>query len=302
VDKREKLINGLLQYQFMNLERELKVAKRLALAAGSELMSYRGKEDLKRWKNKDGTPVTEADKASNKIIVLGLKRDFSDYSILSEESVDDLSRLDAYRVWCVDPLDGTRKFPDDFGIHIGLMQRIWIEENAVYQPILGVVYRPIEDRLYHGSNGNGASVIHQATKGWAHETPLNVSNVNDLSQANMLCIDETLKLLADKLGIPENQIEYGNGLGHHIIDILEGKDVIVDNRKAKVKKTEPAIGGEWDTCAPEAIVRAAGAIVTDLLGNAIVYNKEDPSHRNGLLVTNDQLHERVAAASKKYAT
>ena len=67
------------------------------------------------------------DKRANILILDRLKRDRPDDAVLSEEAVDDLSRVDADRVWIVDPVDGTREFSspgrDDWAVHIALWQR-----------------------------------------------------------------------------------------------------------------------------------------------------------------------------------
>src|SRR5215468_11202522 len=65
-------------------------------------------------------PVTEADRAVDAVLKKNLLRDGEGW--LSEESVDDLSRLDKECVWVVDPLDGTREFVQgipEFCVSIG---------------------------------------------------------------------------------------------------------------------------------------------------------------------------------------
>src|SRR5262244_2626711 len=68
-------------------------------------------------------PVTEADRAVDRVLRENLLRD--DEGWLSEESVDDFSRLDKRRVWVVDPLDGTREFVQgipEFCISIAMVE------------------------------------------------------------------------------------------------------------------------------------------------------------------------------------
>ncbi len=92
---------------------------------------------------KDGNePITEADIKSNQIISNSLSE--SNHPILSEESKDDLEkRLEAKKVWIVDPLDGTTDFVNktgEFTIMIALV------ENQI--PILGVILCPPQNTLY----------------------------------------------------------------------------------------------------------------------------------------------------------
>jgi 3'(2'), 5'-bisphosphate nucleotidase len=85
------------------------------------------------------------DLESNALILDRLAVERPDDLVLSEESVDDPARLDADRVWIVDPLDGTREYviPDrpDWAVHIALWERgAGIVAAAVSQPALGEVY------------------------------------------------------------------------------------------------------------------------------------------------------------------
>ena len=90
------------------------------------------------------------DKRANVLILDRLKRDRPDDAVLSEEAVDDLSRVRADRVWIVDPVDGTREFSlpghEDWAVHIALWQRDGgpdggITDAVVGLPARGEVYR-----------------------------------------------------------------------------------------------------------------------------------------------------------------
>src|SRR6201987_2621181 len=85
-------------------------------------------------------PVTEADRAVDAVLKKNLLRDGEGW--LSEESVDDLSRLEKERVWVVDPLDGTREFVQgipEFCVSIGYV------ENGV--PVAGGICNPATNEL-----------------------------------------------------------------------------------------------------------------------------------------------------------
>ena len=90
-------------------------------------------------------PVTEADKAVDRILRRNLLRDGEGW--LSEESVDDRSRLDRDRVWVVDPLDGTREFVQgipEFCVSVAMV------ENGI--PTAGGICNPATDELILGSH------------------------------------------------------------------------------------------------------------------------------------------------------
>ena len=84
------------------------------------------------------------DRAANELLLEGLAAARPDDAVLSEESADDPARLDASRVWIIDPLDGTREFRegrDDWAVHVALSVDGRPEVGAVALPSLGVVHR-----------------------------------------------------------------------------------------------------------------------------------------------------------------
>ena len=79
--------------------------------------------DFKVNKKDDNSPITKADLESNKILRFALEK--TGIPILSEEDVDDKSRLDSEKVWIIDPLDGTQDFVNrtgEFTILVGLVE------------------------------------------------------------------------------------------------------------------------------------------------------------------------------------
>ena len=97
----------------------------------------------------DDSPITKADLESNKILRSVLE--ISGIPILSEEDVDDKTRLGSEKVWIVDPLDGTSDFVNrtgEFTIMVGLVQN--------HIPVMGLIYWPINQKLYYAEKGMGA--------------------------------------------------------------------------------------------------------------------------------------------------
>ncbi len=54
---------------------------------------------------------------------------------------------------------------------------------------------------------------------------------------------------------------------------------------------------EWDTCAPDAILRAAGGAISDAWGRPLRYNKSDVRQRQGLAASNGAIHAQIVAAT-----
>jgi myo-inositol-1(or 4)-monophosphatase len=95
-------------------------------------------------------PVTEADRAVDAVLRQSLLRD--DEGWLSEESVDDLARLERQRVWIVDPLDGTREFVA--GIPEFCVSVAMVEDGL---PVAGGIFNPATDETFLGSLGSGVT-------------------------------------------------------------------------------------------------------------------------------------------------
>src|SRR3984885_14202894 len=95
-------------------------------------------------------PVTEADRAVDAILRKTLLRAAEGW--LSEETVDDFTRLDKQRVWVVDPLDGTREFVagiPEFCVSIAMV------ENGI--PIAGGICNPATNETFVGSLESGVT-------------------------------------------------------------------------------------------------------------------------------------------------
>src|SRR5580692_10373299 len=95
-------------------------------------------------------PVTEADRALDAVLRKELLRDGEGW--LSEESVDDYTRLEKSRVWVVDPLDGTREFVagiPEFCVSIG-----YVEHG---RPVAGGIYNPATGETFLGSIASGVT-------------------------------------------------------------------------------------------------------------------------------------------------
>lgn len=129
---------------------ELAIAKEAAREAGSAILNvYR--EDIEVILKHDDTPVTRADYASNVLILEKLSQAFPEHAFLSEESPDDLSRLEKQYCWIIDPLDGTKEFikkNDEFTINIALAKD--------RELILAIIYAPVQGELFFAVRGQGA--------------------------------------------------------------------------------------------------------------------------------------------------
>lgn len=245
------------------MKREVEVAVRLAREAGAAAMSHYG--TVTAAEKDGGSPVTEADHAANHVIVAGLREAFPDDGILSEESKDRPDRLEQERVWIVDPLDGTKEFLSEngeFSIMIGLA--------VGGEAVLGVVYRPVGDRLYGGLAGAGAW-----TEVEGRRAPLEPASAGDHLRmvGSRSHSDPLIERMREALAIDD--VAPSGSVGLKCALIAEGHRDVYVHPVPYLK--------EWDTCAPELLVRESGGTVTDCRGEPLRYNKEDPRQPHGIL-------------------
>ena len=258
---------------------ELEIAVNAAIKAGETILDiYDG--NFRTTTKTDDSPVTDADFKSNEIIKKILSK--TDYSILSEEDIDDPKRLSENTIWVIDPLDGTSDYIDktgEFTIMISL-----IKNN---EPILGVISWPTEKTLFVAQKGSGA--FRYSNNEW---TKISVSKISDLSLCRTVGsrhhLTDKEKNFIKKLGIV-NFTSIGSSLKVGKISSGEADAYITTTDKMK----------EWDSAASHCIVHEAGGKMTDMLGNDISYNNKDVYHHNGILVTNGLLHDKIVKEFKK---
>lgn len=251
----------------IDLEKECACAMKLALAAGKAVMAIYD-TDLKVTSKADGKgPVTEADLLANRIILKGLQETFPQDGILSEEMPDSLERLKKERVWCIDPIDGTKDFiakNGEFAIQIGLI----INGKAM----LGVLYLPAKDALYFGGPHMGATLLSGLERTKLH---VNVDKpMQDLIIANSrFHRNESITVFMEKTGI-HKEITHGS---------IGGKVSIITKGEADLFLYAAPHVSEWDICAPQAILEGAGGKVTDCMGGPLHYNQEIPNYPKGII-------------------
>jgi 3'(2'), 5'-bisphosphate nucleotidase len=262
--------------EIADLTAELRFAMKVAREAATIVNTFYVGSSEVRYKN-DREPVTEADRSANQHIVTRVRAEFPGDGMLSEESKDDLTRLDCERVWIIDPLDGTKEFiarNGEFSIMIGLAVR--------GEPVLGVVMQPEAGLLYVGARGQGA---------WLYEAEerisLDVSATDRTNQMTLVSSRSHRQQITDKmrtvLRITSERVSGSVGLKVGLI-ARELADLYI----------HPSPGcKEWDLCAPHALLEAAGGTMTDCWGNPLRYNKRDVRAHNGLVASNGRIHEQV---------
>jgi len=262
-------------------ENELAVAIELARETGEEILRRYTepiKIESKIYEDKYAEPVTEADRVANEMIVNSLRREFPDDGILAEESVDDETRLQKNRVWMIDPIDGTSGFIErngDFAVQIGLA--------VAGESVLGVVYQPFHRILYRAVKEGGCWVEYGNTA----PTRTIVSAQNDFREMTLAVSrshrSPRMSRVVETLDV-KKEVQRGS-VGVKVGLIVSRDCDLYIHLSPRTK--------EWDTCAPEIILREAGGGFTDIFGRPFIYNKPDPRNLNGIAATNGVVHQNV---------
>ena len=261
-------------------EKELQLAVRLAREAGAAILEFYDTQLVIQQKQdaSDFEPVTQADRTANELIVNGIRHQFPDDGILAEESIDTDRRLEKERVWMIDPLDGTNGFINhdgDFAVQVGLA----VNGRA----ILGVVYQPLPGVLYRAVEGSGAWI---ERSGFAPER----AQVSDNSDP------ETMRLAASRThrSARMDQVVRAIGFKEEVRRGSVGVKVgLIIERQCDLYIHLSPRTKQWDTCAPEVILRESGGRLTDLFGAPLLYNSPEVKNLNGLVATNSAAHETV---------
>lgn len=230
-------------------------------------------QDFTPEQKEDRSPVTEADKRAEVVILEALKDVIPDVPVLAEESFTAGVRPEVSdRFLLVDPVDGTKEFikkNGEFTINIALI------ENGV--PVAGCVYAPALERLYVGADG--AAAAGAAKPGDAFDaSSLSPIKVRDGSSPQKIAVmsrshaDEETRQFAEKQGVTET-ISAGSSL--KFCRVAEGAADLY-----------PRFGPtmEWDTGAGHAVVNGAGGKVTRPDGSPFLYGKVADGYKNGPFV------------------
>jgi myo-inositol-1(or 4)-monophosphatase len=197
-------------------------------------------------------PVTEADRAVDAVLRQNLLRDGEGW--LSEETVDNPSRLGKERVWIVDPLDGTREFVKglpEFCVSIGFV------ENG--KPVAGGIYNPATKESFLGSMDTGVLYNGQPTRPSQRKT-----------------LDGAL-ILASRSEVKRGEWkQFENGpFRVQAMGSIAYKLALVSAGLADITFTLTP-KNEWDVAAGAALMRSAGGFVSTLEKTVLTANRRDP--------------------------
>ena len=241
------------------------MAIKAARAAGRVAMEYyRSKFDVQM--KPDRTPVTQADKEAERVMIEMLRNAFPDYGVLGEE----FGAQGPKEIrWIIDPIDGTKNFIRRIPFWSVLLA---LEEHG--EVTAGVVHNPVTGELYHARKGKGA---------YANGERIRVSTVDALD-TSLLC-HASLNLIRRAgywdgmvrlIDATERQRGWGEYYGYAVV------------AKGQAEISVEADLKPWDIAAVKILVEEAGGRFTDLDGAPTIYS-------GTALATNGKVHDAVLA-------
>lgn len=225
----------------------------IAREAGAiALKTFRG--NVRSWTKGGQSPVCEADLAVNEFLKARLAAQTPQHGWLSEESADDPGRLDAKRVWVIDPIDGTRAYLaglEDWTVSIALVE--------AGRPLLAALYAPATDELFLAERGGGAL---------RNEEPMRVTDADALAGA--------------RIGGPKNRLDRLAAVAPGIVAAKKIHSLALRFARLAQGSLDAVFASanshDWDLAAADLLVHEAGGALTDLAGRPVHYNRPEPVH------------------------
>ena len=285
----------------MLTETDLKLLTELAVRAaektGDYILSKVGNHGEANTKEGGNTPasqvVTEVDYESQRIILETLGdsiREFN-FGLLTEESEDDSSRLEADYFWCIDPLDGTLPFVEGspgYSVSISLVSKAG-------DPVIGVIRDPDAQVTFSACKGVGAFInggqvsindeVEKESLTWF--TDRSMKSIPKYSE-----LVDFMEQLAAQMGYSKLT------LINHAGSALNGAWVTKNAPAVYYKFPKPGKGGgsSWDFSASACILKEWGREPTDIFGDPLDLNKLGDTFMNerGVLYASDpKLNESI---------
>ncbi len=230
-------------------------------------MHYFGYEPKFWQKDNDQGPVSEADLEIDRLLHQELLAARPDYGWLSEETDEDLGRLEQDRIFIVDPIDGTRSFlarEENFAVAMAVVEKGEVTAALVHMPAKG--------RTYSAAKGKGA---------FLNGKPIQPSDRTRVKNAKVLAAGPQLLSQLWPNGAPPIKRHFRSSLAYRMCLVAEGRfDAMLTLRPS----------WEWDCSAGSLICEEAGAVVTNISNARHSFNSKG-AKMNGVIAAPSKLHK-----------
>jgi myo-inositol-1(or 4)-monophosphatase len=208
---------------------------------------------IKSWTKGHSSPVCEADIAVNDLLKDRLDTAAEGFGWLSEETLDDPKRMQARRLWIVDPIDGTRAYLaglTDWSISVALV------ENG--RPILGAVFAPVADEMFFAIAGKGATL---------NGAPIHTTDG---------------KRDGSRIAAPPGYLKRLRAIDASFVALPKVHSLALRFARVAQGQIDAAFASrdshDWDLAAADLLVHEAGGDLTTFTGHLLIYNRADPVH------------------------
>lgn len=251
--------------------------KAIIKEAGAVILEKFRKVGVKYTKENPGDVVTEADLASNELLIQRIKEKYPTHGIISEETGEE--NASAEYVWYIDPLDGTRNYATHtplFGVMIAVRHGSELEYAAVYDPV--------HQELACAQRGKGAFLNGKRSE-CSHVQKVHYSFGSSAALMNEKSYGYKRALLEAAREGAFHINEFGSA-AVGILYMVDGRRDWTISRGAKA----------WDYAPAALILREAGCVVTNMQGNSWTLGDES------LIAANPVLHKQlIEIVNKKYS-
>ncbi|MCQ1854306.1 3'(2'),5'-bisphosphate nucleotidase CysQ [Neorhizobium galegae] len=226
-----------------------------ARQAGEIAHGFFGRSPEVWWKNEGRSPVSAADFAANDRLQTLLLTARPNYGWLSEETDDDVARLDRETLFVVDPIDGTRAFING--------EKTWCVSVAVVhrgQPVAGVLVAPALDEEFCAVKDGPAL---------KNGRPISVTGERANGELVIAADENLVKKFEPGFRDEVRRVRHVPSLAYRLAMIADGS---IDGTVVK------RASHDWDLAAADLILERAGGCLVDLAGNRLVYNRESVVH------------------------
>jgi 3'(2'), 5'-bisphosphate nucleotidase len=237
----------------------------LVIRAGAAILAI-NRAAMKVEGKFDGSPVTEADLAADRILAEGLSRLVPEVPALSEESAQSAQPRDTGSFFLIDPLDGTKEFVagrDEFTVNLALVS------NGA--PLLGIVGAPALGIVWRGLVGRGAERL--STGEQSSSQPIHTRRLPRPGEPWIVAVSRSH---ADSR--TEAFIAQRPGAIRHTLGSALKFGRVAEGHADIYPRLAPT--SEWDVAAGHALVTAAGGRITDTQGAPVRFG----SARTGFIV------------------
>ena len=256
-----------------------------AREAGALLRRYAHQHHDVRHKSTDIDLVTEADLASERLIVAAIRKRFPRHTILAEEGQGDVQELvgEAEHLWLVDPLDGTVNYAHGlpvWGVSLALAEG--------GQVVVAVSYNPLRDETFSAGRGQGA---------WLNGQRLHVSAAGRLRDALV-----ATGFAYRRATLAENNLAEFTAMMPRVQGVRRAGAAVIDMAHLACGRLDAYWEMHlqpWDWAAGWLLVEEAGGVVTDMRGQPWALQKNNIAASNGQILHQKMLEVLQEAGRKR---